>query len=51
MSEQISKWIWKKMKLIMRNFVIHVVNAIGQRVGEIIVDEMELQFSLQTWFM
>jgi len=34
------------MKLIMRNLMIHMVDATGQRVGEITVDEMELHLTL-----
>lgn len=34
------------MKLIMRNLMIHMVDAMGQRVGEITVDEMELHLTL-----
>ena len=34
------------MKLIMRNLMIHMVDAMGQRVGEITVDEMELHLAL-----
>ena len=34
------------MKLIMRTLLIHMVDATGQRVGEITVDEMELHLTL-----
>ena len=34
------------MKLIMRNLMIHMVDAMGQRIGEITVDEMELHLTL-----
>lgn len=46
MNGQISKWKFE----FMRNFVIHTVNAEGQKVGEIIVDGMDLPLGLETWF-
>lgn len=48
MNEQINKWIWNKMNiLIMQKYMIHMVNAIDQRIWEVIANEVELQMGLK----